>query len=82
MEPTKIEISLSDDGENFRTVATKDIPEPNILIVKDIFEHELAFEKQTARWVSVKMTCATDLPKEHVMHGADPFLFVSEIQVF
>jgi hexosaminidase len=82
METTHVEISVSDDGVNFRPVAEFTPPQRVYNPGKAIFSYDIPFEEQTARWIGIRMDCAAELPRDHVFYGADPFVFVDEIQVF
>ena len=77
----KVEVALSDDGENFVTVVNNEIPaqaesEPN-----EIYNHSYDFEPATARYIKVKATPEHKIPEWHGGKGNPAFLFVDEIVV-
>ncbi len=82
MEATHITVGVSDGGGDFQTVAEMH-PEPvPYTPSKAILAHRVEFEPQTASRVRVTMGRAKELPREHVMYGHSPFLFVDEIRLF
>ncbi len=77
----KVEVAVSEDGENFVTVVNKEIPaqaesEPN-----EIYAHSYDFEPATARYIKVKATPEHKIPSWHGGKGNPAFLFVDEIIV-
>ncbi len=77
----EVEISVSEDGENYTSVVKKSIPaqvesEPN-----EIYAHKYEFEPTSARYVKVKATPEHSIPAWHGGKGAPAFLFVDEIAV-
>lgn len=82
LETTRVEISVSDNGSDFRPVAELTPPQKPYTSGKAIYNYEIPFDTQKARWIRVKMCCADELPPHHVSYGMDPFVFADEIQVF
>ncbi len=82
LETTHVEVSVSDNGLDFRPVAEFTPPQRPYNPGKAIFSYEVSFTPQKARWIRVKMDCAEELPHDHVFYGMEPFVFVDEIQVF
>ena len=82
LETTRVSISVSDDGIDFRPIAGFTPPQRPYNPGKAIFSYEIPFDVQKARWIRIKMNCAEELPRDHVFYGMDPFVFVDEIQVF
>ena len=75
----KVEVSL--DGQNFTTVASKDIPGMTDHVI-DIYNHKLTFNPAPARYVRVTAECEKSLPAWHgVGEGKPGFLFIDEIVV-
>jgi hexosaminidase len=77
----KVEVAVSEDGENFVTVVNQEIPaqaesEPN-----EIYAHSYDFEPATARYIKVKATPEHKIPSWHGGKGNPAFLFVDEIIV-
>ena len=77
----KVEVALSEDGENFVTVVNQEIPaqaesEPN-----EIYAHSYDFDPATARYIKVKATPEHKIPSWHGGKGNPAFLFVDEIVV-
>ena len=75
----KIEIDVSEDGENFTTIANlkHEIP----LMQEGKFKHAFAFEDKqiTARYLRVSAKNTGKLPQEHPAAGSDAWIFVDEI---
>jgi hexosaminidase len=77
----KVEVAVSEDGENFVTVVNQEIPaqaesEPN-----EIYAHSYDFEPATARYIKVKATPEHKIPSWHGGKGNPAFLFIDEIIV-
>ena len=77
----EVEISVSEDGENYATVLKKSIPEQTESEPNEIYVHSYEFEPVTARYVKVKATPEHKIPSWHGGKGAPAFLFVDEITV-
>lgn len=79
MLPTKVIISISKDGENFKTVldeaiATQEKREP---IIKHIGSN---FEKQDVSFIKITAKNRSELPEWHLRKGS-AWLFVDEVSV-
>lgn len=82
MDARGVEISLSDDGVNYRTVVKKDFPAMQESDPDEIYEHCYAFPKETARFVKVKVLSEHSLPQWHGAKGKVGFLFVDELMIY
>ena len=78
--PSQVKVLISDDGENFREVAQKDIPISTWADKDGIFAYELDFEPVTAKFVEVLIS-GYDLPEDHSGFGNPAWIFVDEIEV-
>ena len=78
--PSQVKVLVSDDGENFREVAQKEIPISTWADRDGIFAYELDFEPVTARYVEV-VVWGHDLPEDHSGFGNPAWLFVDEIEI-
>ncbi|MFW5583165.1 MAG: family 20 glycosylhydrolase [Bacteroidales bacterium] len=76
-----VEISISDDGENFRPVASEYYPEMKETDANKVYSHVLSFAPVTARFVKVKALSEHCMPAWHGSAGKAGFLFVDEIIV-
>ena len=77
-------IEVSEDGENFRQIATEAYPALTEADRKDrngINEHTLSFDAANARFVKVKMASEKSMPAWHGGKGKPAFMFVDEIIV-
>lgn len=79
--PRQVKVLVSDDGENFREVAQKDIPISTWADRDGIFAYELEFNPVKARFVEVVIE-GYDLPEDHDGFGNPAWLFVDEIEMF
>ena len=79
--PSQVKVMASDDGENFRQVAEKDIPISTWTDRDGIFAYEVEFEPVTARYVEVVIS-GHDLPEDHSGFGNPAWIFVDEIEVW
>ena len=79
--PRQVKVLVSDDGENFREVAEKDIPISTWHDKDGIFTYELDFKPVAARYVEV-MIAGHDLPEDHDGFGHPAWIFVDEIEVW
>ena len=79
--PSQVKVLVSDDGENFREVAQKDIPISTWADSDGIFAYELDFEPVKAKYVEVIIT-GYDLPEDHSGFGYPAWIFVDEIEVW
>lgn len=76
-----MEVLVSDDKQNFRSVASIKGPEVTDFNKKGIEEYEATFEPVEARYVKVVVKRHKALPKGHLGAGNKPFLFIDEIAV-
>jgi hexosaminidase len=79
MLPTRVDISISEDGQSFTpvletSVATSKERDP---VIKRI---ETAFEEQWVAFIRISATNRAVLPDWHIREG-DAWLFVDEISV-
>ena len=79
--PIQVKVLVSDDGENFREVAQKDIPISTWEDRDGIFAYEVDFEPVTAKYVEVVIS-GYDLPEDHSGFGNPAWIFVDEIEVW
>ena len=75
-----VTVKVSNDGTNFREVASKKIPELTKEDKDGIYPQEITFEPVTARYVEVIIN-SSKLPAWHGGAGSDAFLFVDEIGI-
>ena len=78
--PIQVKVLVSDDGENFREVAQKDIPISTWEDRDGIFAYEVDFEPVTAKYVEVVIS-GYDLPEDHSGFGNPAWIFVDEIEI-
>ena len=78
--PSQVKVLVSDDGENFREVAQKDIPISTWEDSDGIFAYEVDFETVTAKFVEVVIS-GYDLPEDHSGFGNPAWIFVDEIEI-
>lgn len=81
MDTRGITVSISNDGENFTTVASEELPQMSDY-VSEIKTHVLDFTPVKARYVKVTVLCEDVLPEWHEAGAGKPgFLFVDEIVI-
>ena len=78
--PKSATVLVSDDGENFREIASKQIPINGWDENDGIYNYELTFEPVEARYMEVVIK-GFDLPEDHEGYGKPAWLFVDEIEV-
>ena len=78
--PKSATVLVSDDGENFREIASKQIPINGWDENDGIYNYELTFEPVEARYIEVVIK-GFDLPEDHEGYGKPAWLFVDEIEV-
>ena len=78
--PKHFEVSVSDDGKNFRKVAQQSYPLADWEHVSGIEHYELTFSPTATRYVKVYIS-GHQLPKGHTGYGFPAWLFVDEITV-
>ncbi|MDO5105135.1 family 20 glycosylhydrolase [Capnocytophaga sp.] len=75
-------VAVSDDGENFREVASEAYPSEKEGHKSEIRTHALSFETLKTRFVKVKITSERSIPDWHTQaKGKLGFLFVDEITI-
>ena len=79
--PSQVKVLVSDDGENFREVAKKDIPISTWADSDGIFAYDVDFEPITAKYVEVIIS-GYDLPEDHSGFGHPAWIFIDEIEVW
>lgn len=77
----KVEISVSDDSQTFRTVAQAEYPALSQDDPDGIMNKTFDFEPQDARYLKVKASPEYSLPQWHTGKGKPSFVFVDEIAV-
>ena len=80
METSGITVKVSDDGENFRQICSKSVPELTQKDKNGIYPHEITFAPVTARYVEV-IVKSGKLPAWHSGKGNPAFVFVDEIRI-
>lgn len=74
-------VAVSDDGQNFRTVASENYPQPTAH-VSELRTHTLAFEPVQVRYVKITAAPEYNIPQWHTQaKGHKAYLFVDEIVV-
>ena len=76
-----VEISLSDDGKVFNTVAIKNYPEMLESDRNGLYHHTITFPADKAKYVKVKIGSEHKIPDWHGGKGNNGFLFVDEIEI-
>lgn len=79
---TALEVYVSNDGDDYKKIASKDIP----LLTKDskndvLVRNSINFEKTQARYVRVVAKNTPTIPKWHPAFGKKTYLFIDEISV-
>jgi hexosaminidase len=80
MGAKKIIVKVSDDGENFTDIATKDIPSISEEYKDGLYLNKIEFEPVKTRYVNVIISGDT-LPEWHKGAGSAAFIFVDEINI-
>ncbi|WP_455584789.1 glycoside hydrolase family 20 protein [Bacteroides sp.] len=81
MGASGLTVAISEDGKDFREVASKDYPAETAPLVKNIESYSVEFSPVKATFVKVVIKHSPALPKGHAGEGKAPFLFVDEISV-
>ncbi|NDV60059.1 family 20 glycosylhydrolase [Bacteroides sp. 519] len=81
MGPTEISISVSDDNNNFKKIASEAYPEITDIAFKKIEAYNIQFDPVTTRYIKVIMKPSKGMPKGHRGEGRTPYLYVDEIGV-
>ena len=74
-------VAVSDDGTNFKEVASETYPVMSQDSKNGIYEHGLSFAPVTTRYVKVVATPESSIPAWHGGKGHPAFLFVDEIAI-
>ena len=80
MGATGITVKVSDDGQNFKEVASKTIPSLSKEDKDGLYPQEISFDPVKARYVEVIIK-SDKLPAWHGGAGSPAFLFVDEINI-
>ena len=81
MGSTGLVVSVSDDNNKFREVASKDIPAETNIDKKGVENYEITFDPVKARYVKVVIKRSPALPKGHAGEGKAAYMFIDEIEV-
>lgn len=76
-----LSVAVSDDGKNFKEIASEDYPEMKQDDKNGIHDHTLEFSPVTARYIKVTAKPEYKLPVWHGGKGNPAFLFVDEISL-
>ena len=79
--PSSIEVSLSDDGERFDSVAHLDVITDRPSDPDCLREIPVSFRESNARYIRVKAPVVNPIPDWHPGRGHSAFVFVDEIVV-
>ena len=79
--PSSIEVSLSDDGENFDSVAFLNVVTDKPSDPDGLREIPVTFQESNSRYVRVKAAGLCPIPDWHPGRGHHAFIFVDEIVV-
>ena len=79
MLPTSIEIKISEDGDEYKTVFEEQIEtiEDRYPIIKQI---RSSFDGQKVGWIKIVAENRADLPEWHIRKG-DAWIFVDEVSI-
>lgn len=80
MGASGVSVKVSDDGKNFRQIASKTIPSLSKSDKDGIYPQEITFEPTKARYVEITIN-SDKLPSWHGGAGKAAFLFVDEISI-
>ena len=81
MGATGLVVEVSEDGKNYREVASAEYPVYMDFGNRSIEDYAVNFAPTTATYVKVTIKCTPALPKGHGGEGKKAFLFVDEITV-
>ena len=79
--PSSIEVSLSDDGDNFDAVAKLNVAADNPSDPDGLREIPVSLQESNARYVRIKAPAVFPIPDWHPGRGHRAFIFVDEIVV-
>ncbi len=74
-------VEISEDGDNYKRVASEEYPVMKQEDRNGIFDHKLTFDKVNARYVKVYVGTERSMPEWHGGKGIPAFMFVDEIVV-
>ncbi len=74
-----LSVEISDDGENFKKIASEEYPEMKETDKNGIVEHKLTFASVNTQYVRVIASPEKSIPAWHGGQGKNAFLFVDEI---
>ena len=80
MGASAVTVKVSDDGKNFKEVASKKIPELTQNDKDGLYPQEISFAPVKARYVEVIIN-SKQTTKWHGGAGSPAFLFVDEIEI-
>lgn len=75
-------VQISDDGENYFTVASELYQPLKENTAKGIHTHTLSFFPVTTRYVRVVMSCENSIPAWHESRGKSAYLLVDEVAIY
>jgi hexosaminidase len=78
---TGLKVEVSEDGKNFRRVASEDFPVVEKGTKMQSRKDSVSFDKVKARYIKIIAEVTPKLPAWHSMPGEKAFLFVDEIGV-
>lgn len=76
-----LSVAISEDGENFKEVASEDYPAMAEADKNGVIDHKLSFDAVSARYVKVVALSEHEIPAWHGGKGNPAFLFVDEITI-
>lgn len=81
MGSTGLAVAVSDDKQDFREVAVKDIPVETDIDKHGVENYEVTFAPVQARYLKVIIKRSPALPKGHAGEGKAAYMFIDEIEV-
>lgn len=76
-----LSVEVSDDGKNFKKIASEEYPAMKETDKDGIVDHQLTFAPVTTQYVRVIASPEKSLPAWHTGKGKNAFLFVDEIKI-
>ncbi|MGL5681496.1 MAG: glycoside hydrolase family 20 protein [Marinifilaceae bacterium] len=73
------EVAVSNDGKNFKVVASEEYPAMTKDDKNGLYNHELTFDATSARYVKITVKSEQSIPAWHGGKGNKGFLFLDEI---
>ena len=74
-------VAVSDDGQNYKTVAEADYPVMKQGDRNGVYEHKLTFDPVQARYVKITVKPEHSMPAWHGGKGSPAFVFIDEISL-